>query len=395
MTLSKPFATRNPSGVLRVIIPGRVSTPGQDTESIASQQEDAERWLRRVHPGPVRVTRLGEQASGWLADRKSMIEARRLIESGEVDAVVATELRELYRNPALHWRFVYECIDHDVRVILINDGVDTATENWEVMMHTASLRHGMTVPETRRRVRHKATYTFGRGGMVLKLKYGYRKLTAEQAQSGQFGPVGLRIAKRPECTAVIREIRDRVVRGDSYVRIADWLNMKGSPPAPTSKAVRAWTGRVVKDLLRDPILSGRRRFRATVCRMVYKTGRHRVERNPDKPEEKEYPELAHLTSEEHAEVLGVMEARKEESKVGQGQPAVASPPVPVLMARPTRPVRRVRWADVPLRDVPPVPEYPGSRPSALLAQDPDRLPRTPNQGAPTCGHLGRASWAAA
>jgi DNA invertase Pin-like site-specific DNA recombinase len=277
MTLSKPFATRNPSGVLRVIIPGRVSTPGQDTESIASQQEDAERWLRRVHPGPVRVTRLGEQASGWLADRKSMIEARRLIESGEVDAVVATELRELYRNPALHWRFVYECIDHDVRVILINDGVDTATENWEVMMHTASLRHGMTVPETRRRVRHKATYTFGRGGMVLKLKYGYRKLTAEQAQSGQFGPVGLRIAKRPECTAVIREIRDRVVRGDSYVRIADWLNDEridpgpyvesgtcvdraggeGSPPRPNPEWSEAVPGDCVQDGLQDRAAPGR------------------------------------------------------------------------------------------------------------------------------------------
>ena len=115
--------------------------------------------------------------------------------------VLVNELREVYRNPRFAWAFVQDCLDHDARVISIADNIDTANEDWEHMMHVACLVHGMAVPETRRRVRRKATHAFIGGGMVMKVKYGYRKLTDEEAQSGQFGPKGLRIAKADAETA--------------------------------------------------------------------------------------------------------------------------------------------------------------------------------------------------
>ena len=71
---STPLVSKNPDGVLRVIIPGRISTPNQDIESIASQQDDAERWLRQVYSGPTQIHRVGEQASGYLAARESITE---------------------------------------------------------------------------------------------------------------------------------------------------------------------------------------------------------------------------------------------------------------------------------------------------------------------------------
>ena len=64
MNLVHPLVTRNKDGILQVVIPGRISTPGQDVESIASAQEDAETWLKRVYSGESHVHRLGEQASG-------------------------------------------------------------------------------------------------------------------------------------------------------------------------------------------------------------------------------------------------------------------------------------------------------------------------------------------
>jgi site-specific DNA recombinase len=309
MNLSTPLVPRGADGVLRVIIPGRISKPSQDPESIDSQHEDAEGWLRRVYTGPLDPRVLGEQASGWLADRDTMREAKALVESGEWDAVVATELREIYRNPAFHWEFVQLCLDHKVRVILIADNVDTADENWEIMMYVASMRHGMTVPEVRRRVKRKATHSFSHGGMVGKVRYGYRKLSKEEAATGAFGPVGLRIAKVAECTPTIREMRERVVRGDAYPSITDWLHDAGINPGPYVTSGR-WTERVVRDLLGDPILSGQRRFRVNLHTMVYKTGRHRSEPNPKGPVVNEYPELAHFTPEEHAVLLAAMEARK-------------------------------------------------------------------------------------
>ena len=34
--LKHPLVTRKPDGILRVFIPGRISTPGQDMEAIAT-----------------------------------------------------------------------------------------------------------------------------------------------------------------------------------------------------------------------------------------------------------------------------------------------------------------------------------------------------------------------
>ncbi len=316
MILSTPIRPRQPGQPVRVVIPGRISRPTQDSESIPSQQEDAERWLRSVYDGPANVARVGEQASGWLANRDSMVLVEEMIEVGEVDLVLATELREIYRNPAFHWRFAQNCVDNDVRLILIADSIDTADENWEIMMYAASMRYGMEVPAARRRVKRKATYSFSRGGMVLKIKYGYRKLTRDEAASGTFGPVGLRIAKVTDQTPIIREMVARVLRDDSYVQIAAWLNDEGVVPGPYVKSGR-WTDRVVKGLLWDPILSGQRRFRITLSKMLYKTGKPIRNANPAAPETAEYPQLAHLTVEEHAELIAFMEARKAAAKAGQ------------------------------------------------------------------------------
>ena len=322
MMLSQPITSKQPDGVLRVIIPGRISEPTQDPESISSQHEDADVWLRRVYSGEMNVIRLGEQASGWLANRESMVEAEKLIKSGQVDLVLATELREIYRNPAFHWKFIQDCIDNEVRVILIADCVDTEDENWEIMMYAASMRHGMTVPEARRRVRRKATYSFSRGGMVLKVKFGYRKLTREEAASGQYGPVGLRIAKVPEWTAIIREMRERVMRGESYEQVAQWLNEEGIPPGPYATGGR-WSGKLVKELLRDPILSGQRTFRDVVHTLHYGSGEYLRRRNKVAPELKQYPELAHVTPDEQSELWAVMDARKD----GHSQPSGRESPL--------------------------------------------------------------------
>src|SRR5581483_10189201 len=103
--------------------------------------------------------------------------------------------------------FVQDCVDRQTRVICIADNIDTADEHWETMMHTATLRHGLVVPDPRRRVRRTAVHSFHKGGMVQKVRYGYRKLSKEEGDSGQFAPKGLRLARQPECTPHIQEMR--------------------------------------------------------------------------------------------------------------------------------------------------------------------------------------------
>jgi site-specific DNA recombinase len=309
MNLAEPLRPKDPEAGLRVIVPARISTPGQDPESNASQHEDTERFLARVYAGPVEVRRLADQASGWLVGRAVMDVMMELIRSGTWDAVVVGEVREIYRNPELQWAVVHHCLDHDTRFISVFDGVDTADENWEVMMHTACLRHGMAVPEVRRRVRRKATHSFKNGGMVLKVRFGYRKLTKGEADGGEFGPKGLRIARVATCTVYIQGMRTRVLAGVSYPVVAEWLNDEGVTPGPYVTGGK-WTGRLVRELLMDPILSGQRQFRKEVSRLVYSKGKNKPRANPAAPEMQDCPDLAHFTPVEHRELLAVMKARE-------------------------------------------------------------------------------------
>src|SRR5262249_20211505 len=152
----------------------------------------------------------------------------------------------------------------------------------------------------------KAASAFSHGGMVMKVKFGYRKLTKEQATSGEFGPKGLRIQKLVEKTPIIQEMRRRILDNQAPSAVVQWLEDEGVEPPPYAKE---WTTRVLIALLRDPILSGRRRFRVVTSKLIYGTGKPRRLRNPEPPEQQEVPSLAHMTPEEQAEIISVLDER--------------------------------------------------------------------------------------
>lgn len=296
--------------VLQVIALGRISTVHQDVENIEASYRYIQEFLGRIYRGKLDIQFLGEQASGMSTERATIRAAEERVATGLVDLVIAEDLSRIYRNPRHQYNFVQDAVDVGTRVICIGDNLDTADENWEITMGAAALRHGLHIPDTRRRVRRTATHAFHKGGMVQKVRYGYRKLTDDEAASGVHGPKGLRIAKVPTCTPVIQDMMRRVLAGESYAAIADDLNARGVEPGRYVTRGR-WNPRVLVELLENPILSGVRTFRDTVCRPVFKTGRHKSSKN-SQPEIERYPELAHLTSEEHEAVCKVISGRRAE-----------------------------------------------------------------------------------
>jgi DNA invertase Pin-like site-specific DNA recombinase len=315
------LTAKNPAVGLTVIVLGRISTVYQNVESIEASHQYVQAYLSRIYDGPLKLHCLGEQASGLLADRASIREAETLIASGQVDLVIAEDLGRIYRNPRHQYDFVQNAVDKDVRVICIGDHLDTADENWEVMMGAAALRHGLYIPDTRRRVNRTATHSFHQGGMVQKVRYGYRRLTKSEAESGEFGPRGLRIARLSECTPVIREMAQRISQGQSLSEVARWLREIGVEPGPYVTGGR-WTARGVRDLLYDPILRGQRSFRKTVSKQIYRSGKYRRLQNPNAPESHTYPELAHLTAAEQDKLWCILDERQQRprSKSGREHP---------------------------------------------------------------------------
>lgn len=304
---SVPLRPKNGDGKLRVVVIGRISTEHQKEESIDASFRYVQDYLARMYQGPLDIECLGERASGMLADRATIRRAEELIASGRIDVVIAEDLSRIYRNPRLQYDFVQNAVDKGCRVVCIADNLDTGTDHWELALGAAAFRHGMFIPDVRRRVRRSATHAFQNGGMVLRVRYGYRRLSKEEAVSGHFGPKGLRMAKVPECTQTIRQTCRWVHEGVSYVRIAERLNQAGICVGTYVQQER-WTATNVVNLLRDPILSGTRRFRVVLYEPVFGTGKHR-RRKGGQPEIKVYPELAHLTLAEQEDLWRVMDER--------------------------------------------------------------------------------------
>lgn len=303
---TQKMSPRHADGLLHVILLGRVSTEGQEKSNIEAGYQYARPVLKQVYDGPTLVKELGEVASGMRTDRPTIQETLALIEDGWPDLVLMEDLSKAYRNPAFQIGFVQNCVDKRIRLIAVGDNLDTWDDNWEITLAAATLQHGTHIPHTRRRVRRSATAAFHGGGMVLKVRAGYRKLTKDEAASGQLGPRGLRMQKLAEWTSNVDHIRLMILNKilpSSYLRlehVVDWMNERNIPVGPYCKR-KKWTVKLLIDWLRDPILCGWRQHRRTIYEYVYRTGEHTRDKNPE-PEREHVPELAFMTESEWNEL---------------------------------------------------------------------------------------------
>ncbi len=181
-----PLVPKHPDGVLRVIACGRLSKPkssDEDTQvNLQSSYTAVERHLHDLYKGEMEIHSFAEQISGLIVDRATIVEMEELIATGEIDLFITEDVSKIYRNPRHQWAFVQDAVDAGVRVICFGDYLDTAYDDWEVIMGVATLRHGLYIPDTRRRVRRTADFAFEKGGQVFKVKFGYRKLSKEEVR---------------------------------------------------------------------------------------------------------------------------------------------------------------------------------------------------------------------
>ena len=160
---------KNPDGVLHVQLIGRISTTHQNIENIEASFVPLRRLIAKLYDGESVIKQFGEQGSGMDPLRSSIREAEDEIDRGIVDLVVMEDIARAHRNIQYAVGFVQNAFDQETRVIAPGDGLDTADENWEVSLANAAARHGLTVPEARRRVKRTANFGFAGGGMVLKM----------------------------------------------------------------------------------------------------------------------------------------------------------------------------------------------------------------------------------
>jgi DNA invertase Pin-like site-specific DNA recombinase len=296
--------------VLKVVSVSRISTDHQDERSLEDQLAKHESFMAGLYSGQIEWKVIKSRGSGEHLDRTELNEVEVLIESGEFDLVIAEDLGRICRR-----RRAYDlcelCVDHKVRLIAINDRVDTGEDGWEDGAFISTWHHERSNRDTSERIKRSLRNRFQQGGVCQTFPYGYIK--PENAKSDA------EVRKDPKAEPVYDEWFTRLERGDAYAEVADWLNARGVPTGPWCER-KTWDGPLVSKVTHNPILKGIRQRNQRVSKRVNKTGRHRSEKAPKELQLfRTVPHLAFFDADRYDRVIRLLTERNGRSRrIGEG-----------------------------------------------------------------------------
>jgi len=123
MPLIPPLSPRRGT-TLHVAIVCRISTEHQDERSLDDQEALLKQFVERHYDGQVHFHVFSSVGSGEHLDRRELFELEELIESDEIDLALGEDLARFCRRKRAY-DLCELCEDHGVRLIAVNDQVDT------------------------------------------------------------------------------------------------------------------------------------------------------------------------------------------------------------------------------------------------------------------------------
>lgn len=298
--------------LLRVVIVARISTEHQDLKSLEDQAAKCRAYLGQYYEGKIDFDVISSRGSGEHLDREELRTLEARIESRCYDLVIAEDLgRICRRNRAMD--LCELCQDCDMRLIAINDRVDTAVDCWQDSAHIATWHHERSNRDTADRIRRTLNNRFDHGGVVQFVQFGY------------FKPEGAKndaeIVKDPEVEHIIPEIFRRLEQGASFAEVADWLNEQGIAPGPCCRLSR-WDAQMVRRWVHNSVLMGVRIRNRMVSKRHHKTGRHRsVKADPQQLRTRNCAHLAYFNADYYDHVIRSLAERNAGcSRAANGRP---------------------------------------------------------------------------
>ncbi|WP_254509411.1 recombinase family protein [Anatilimnocola floriformis] len=316
--LNPPLVARN-GRQLRVVVVARISTDKQDEKSLADQEALVREWLTDHYAGRFGVKVLATQGSGERLDRKELRRLKKFIKSRKIDLVISEDLGRIARRLQAS-EFCELCEDHGVRLIALNDNIDTAQEDWRMNSFFASFRHEQYNRDTAKRIRRSLRNRFNNGGVVQTVIFCYEK--SKECEKDE------QLKKRPEMEPVIEEIFRRLEDDQSYSEVADWLNAQGVPTGQWCRR-KTWTGVMVRRIVFNPILKGVRVRNRRISKRVNKTGRRKSVKAPEAElQTRLCPHLAFVAAERYDRLIRKLELKNamySVGKMGKADPRLGRP----------------------------------------------------------------------
>jgi DNA invertase Pin-like site-specific DNA recombinase len=265
--------------VPRVLIYARYSTDEQHPSSITDQVAYCREFLARAGVGQVEPEVLSDaELSGELVSRPGIDQVRAGIVARRWDLVIVEDSSRLFRHQTACGELIEEAVDRGIRVLCLNDDVDTAEENWEDPLHDATQHHARSNRYAAKRIKRKQEGLWRMNAAIGLLRPGYKRRPSTPATRNEpeEGPFFDEID--PQWSPVVVEAYERVARKEPVWRVAQWLTERGLPKTRNAKD-QAWTEKNVIALIKRTIYRGWDVYRTTVARKQFRTGKHLQVRN--------------------------------------------------------------------------------------------------------------------
>lgn len=248
--LEIPLTARNGRN-LEVLSVGRVSDPGpgkQDVRSLDDQEAQLRDWLENHTDLSTNVTVVAGSGSGELLDREEYLKLIELVESEKYDLFLTEDLGRIVRRIHAHL-FCEMCVEHDTRLISLNDPVDTAKDGWQDASIFSAWHHERSNRDTSSRIKRTHRNRFDSGGCAAFQIFGIIK--PSDAKSDE------EWRKDPDAEEIYREWFRMLDEGALYSEIADWLNEKEVPTGLFHRK-RKWDCSMVAQTSHNILLKGYR-----------------------------------------------------------------------------------------------------------------------------------------
>ena len=313
---------------LRVLIQARFSTEEQRQSSIDDQVDACRSFLEAklpegTKPEQLQVDVITEpEVSGEIADRPGINQVWAGIEAKRWDIIIAEESSRLYRHHTKAGELFESAVDADVRIICPSDYIDTLDDDWPDRLHMCQMQHSRSNFYTRQRIRRAHDGLWARGAAVGNTVIGYKRrptVPATETEPAK-GPFYDEIDE--EKAVVIREVFERIAKGERAAEVAEWLDSIKFAKAKWARQPK-WTAGNVNAIIRRTIYRGFETNRKKVSKRKLRTGKSEyVWNDEDKIQTRESPHLRIVSDHLWYEANEVVDGRRvfKEPVRGAGHP---------------------------------------------------------------------------
>jgi len=267
-----PWLDTRKNKLIRVIVYARYSSDEQNQASIAQQIKYCKKFLQdNGYTNTLILDDKDEKISGEVLSRPGMNRVKAGLKQRKWDLLIAEDASRLYRDETFGMELVNLAVDHDVRVICINDDVDTEDDNWRDELLEALREHRRANKFTRKRIKRAIIALWEAGAAVCILRPGYIRTPTVQEAMGEPAKGPFFDSIDPQWTSVIIEIFEKVAMGAPLWAVAIFATEMKLPK--TKNALKPeWTEQNIKTMIRCTQYRGLDRHGVSQIRRMLSTG---------------------------------------------------------------------------------------------------------------------------